>query len=31
VDGSPGIFVLAVLVWELAGVVVIFLATQEAR
>jgi hypothetical protein len=31
VDGSPGTFVLAVLVWELAGVVVIFLATREAR
>jgi Domain of unknown function (DUF4345) len=31
VDGSPGTFGLAVLVWELAGVVVIFLATREAR
>ena len=31
VDGSPGTIALAVLVWELAGVVVIFLATREAR
>lgn len=31
VDGWPGLLVLGVIVWELAGVVVIFLATRAAR
>jgi hypothetical protein len=31
VDGSPGAFLLAVLAWELVGVVVIFLATRDVR
>jgi hypothetical protein len=31
VDGSPGPFLLAVLAWELVGVVVIFLATRDVR
>jgi hypothetical protein len=30
-DGSPGPLVLGVIAWELTGVVVIFLATREAR
>ncbi len=31
VDGSPGLLVLGVIAWELAGVVVIFLATRSVR
>jgi hypothetical protein len=31
VDGWPGLLVLGVVVWELAGVVVIFLATRSVR
>ena len=31
VDGVPGALVLGVITWELVGVVVIFLATREAR
>ena len=31
VDGWPGLLVLGVIVWELAGVVAIFLATRAVR
>jgi hypothetical protein len=30
-DGTPGLLVFSVIAWEIAGVIVIFLATRPAR